>query len=86
VRLPANLDFAAAKPLWLSLSALRGEALTIDAADVDRLGAPCLQVLLMCKAAWSEDGQPFQISAPSPALVSSLTVMGFDHNLEKVSA
>jgi len=83
MRLPANLDFSAAKPLFEGLMALRGQPLAVDAAEVERFGAPCAQVLLAAKAAWAADGVAFEISAPSPAFASAASIMGFDHNLER---
>jgi chemotaxis protein CheX len=84
MRLPGILDFTAAKPLWESLTAARGQALALDASEVERLGAPCLQVLLAAKSAWAADNTEFHIAAPSPAFVAAASTMGFDHNLERV--
>jgi chemotaxis protein CheX len=86
MQLPANLDYGAARPLWDCLMGLRGQPLTLQAADVERMGAPCLQVLLAGKAVWARDGASFQIEAPSPAFVTAAAIMGFDHQLEEVGA
>jgi len=62
VVLPAVLDIRAAGPLKAEILALRGQALTLDASAVERLGGLCLQVLLSARAAWADDGQVLTVT------------------------
>lgn len=73
--LSGALDVRAAAGLYQSLAAKRGAPLTIDAAQVERLGAQCLQVLLAASRAWRADGHAFAISGMSPAMQEGLRIM-----------
>jgi chemotaxis protein CheX len=74
--LPPILDLKAAAPLRDALLALRGNDVTLDGAEVQRLGGQCLQVLLAARAAWETDGYRFEIHGPSSDLADALTLMG----------
>ncbi|MNE37392.1 hypothetical protein D3C77_226940 [compost metagenome] len=50
------LDLRAAAPLKAELMAARGQALTLDASAVERLGGQGLQVLLSAIRTWRADG------------------------------
>ena len=76
LRLPAVLDTAAAPSLVQELTALRGGALALEAADVTRMGGLCLQALLSAKATWAADGQPFEIKNLTPAMQEILALCG----------
>ena len=67
ITLSDNLDLKAAPPLRTALMEARGAPANIDATNVQRLGGLCLQVLLSAEATWATDGQPFTITAASPA-------------------
>lgn len=71
-----NLDLQAAEPLRAELMALRGRPLTIDAADVNRLGGLCLQVLMSARRIWSEDGHSLTVDQPSSAFTEQLAGFG----------
>jgi chemotaxis protein CheX len=74
--LAENLDLSAAGPLHGDLSRLRGHAVTVDAANVERLGALCLQVLLAAARAWAADGQPFTVAASSASFDATVALFG----------
>ncbi|MGA0605888.1 STAS domain-containing protein [Phenylobacterium sp. VNQ135] len=76
LRLEPVLDLTAAAPLAQALTARRGQALVLDGSRVQRLGGPCLQVLLSAKATWDADGQSLTLSEPSPELTAALALMG----------
>ena len=78
VALADRLDQGAAGPLAGELMGLRGRDLTLDAASVQRIGGPCLQVLLSARAAWAADGARFQIADASPAFREAVALMGSD--------
>lgn len=74
--LPAILDFRAATPLAEGLLALRGAALTIDTARVERIGGQCLQVLLSAKQTWSADDTALSFTNLTPGFVEGLRLLG----------
>ena len=74
--LPAVLDFQAATPLAARLRALRGAALTVDAARVEWLGGQCLQVLLSAKHSWRADAAALQFTGLTPAFCDGLRRLG----------
>jgi chemotaxis protein CheX len=74
--LAPNLDLAAARPLRDALIARRGAALEIDASDVRRLGAPCLQVLVAARQDWDDAGVTLRFTARSPEFDEALRLMG----------
>jgi chemotaxis protein CheX len=76
VRLAEVLDLNAAAPLAEELMALRGRPLTLDAGEVQRLGAQCLQVLLSARGAWAQDGAAFAIASPSAEFADTLALLG----------
>lgn len=57
------LDIRAAEPLRAELLALRGQAVSLDASRVERLGGLCLQVLLSARRTWASDGQSLTLAS-----------------------
>ena len=78
IPLPAVLDLAAAGPLTERLLSARGSDLSIDAADVLRVGGQCLQVLLAAAKTWSADRASFEIARPSAEFVEALQRFGIE--------
>jgi chemotaxis protein CheX len=78
VTLPAELNIRAAAPLVAELLAVRGKDVAIDASQVERAGAQCLQVLLSAVATWSADGHELTVTEPSPAFSDAIDVAGLD--------
>jgi chemotaxis protein CheX len=76
--LPSELDIKAAAPLAAELIAARGADIALNASQVERVGAQCLQVLLSAAATWSADGMEFSIDEPSPAFVDAIGIAGLD--------
>lgn len=74
-----SLDMTAAGPLHKALLGRRGQALTVDASQVRRVGGQCLQVLLSAQSTWAADGAEFQIVDPSPEFADGLVLMGAAH-------
>jgi|CXWL01.1.fsa_nt_gi chemotaxis protein CheX len=75
MRLPQILDLGAAAPLWSGLSSVRGQALQVDASEVERFGGLCLQVLVAAQAQWRADGVEFSIVNPSSAFADGVRLM-----------
>lgn len=76
--LPGELDIKAAVPLAAGLVAARGADLVLDASQVERVGAQCLQVLLSAAATWSADGHALAIEHASPAFADAVRIAGLD--------
>ncbi len=76
IELTENLDLTAATPLSEALHAVQGQAVQLNTAKVERLGAQCLQVLLSASQSWSDEGIGFEILDASPAFSKGLEVFG----------
>lgn len=76
LELPAVMDLTAAAPLAAELLALRGQAVSLDASAVERLGGLCLQVLLSARATWAADGVALTFERASAALRETLALAG----------
>ncbi|WP_312139035.1 STAS domain-containing protein [Brevundimonas sp. BH3] len=68
ITLPAIMDIRAAEPLKAELMQYRGQAVTLDASGVERLGGLCLQILLAAVKTWKADGQALIFLNVSKAL------------------
>lgn len=76
VYLPAILDLRAASPLAAEILQARGRHLTIDASNVQTVGALCVQILLSARATWAADAMSFNLVHPSETFLESLGVLG----------
>lgn len=76
--LPTELDIKAAAPLAAELIAARGGDLALNASQIERVGAQCLQVLLSAAATWAADGQELTIEEPSPAFADAIQIAGLE--------
>lgn len=76
IALPALLDLRAAVALRDDMLALRGQAVTLDASAVERLGGLALQVLLSAAKTWAVDGCPLAISPASDAFADQCRAFG----------
>jgi chemotaxis protein CheX len=76
LRLAPVLDLKAATDLAGELLALRGRDLAIDAANVRRIGAQCLQVLLVARASWAADGHQLSFSEASEDFREGVALLG----------
>ena len=76
--LVASMDLRAAEPLLHSLHEILGQGgkVVIDAAAVDRLSTPCVQILLSAAQHMEQHGIPFVIRSPSDAFVSAFDDLG----------
>lgn len=86
MRLAPRLDLAAASPLHSALLAARGDALTIDLSEVERIGASCAQVLVSAQKTWAADRVPLTFDQPSPEASAQLALLGLDSLLLGASA
>ena len=70
------LDLKAAEPLKAALLERQGQALSLDASGVQRLGGLCLQLLLAARRSWTEAGQALAIAPRSAAFDEALALFG----------
>lgn len=74
--LPSRLDSRYAEELRGLLIAERGKVLTIEASDVEFLGAQAAGLLVSAAKTWSKDGLTLKINQPSETFVSDLGLLG----------
>ena len=82
VQLPPVLDLKAADALLRDFRAARGQAVTVDASQVQRLGGLCLQVLLSAQGAWEADGKALDFADCSAAFRENLKLLGADELID----
>jgi len=74
--LPSKMDAAAAHGLKAALLERGGGSLSLDASEVQQMGALCLQVLLSAQKSWRHEGLGFVVKNPSPAFRDSVALLG----------
>jgi len=85
LKLAATMDLRAAEPLLHSMQEAMGQGgkLVVDAAAVDRLSTPCVQVLITALQHMEQNTMPFVIKSPSEAFVSAFDDLGLFSYLMK---
>ena len=78
IALTQVLDLTAAKPLFEALQDTRGQAVTICAKNVERIGGQCVQVLLAASKAWHSEGHGFKLINSSDDFISGLQTFGLN--------
>lgn len=76
LQLPEVLDLTFAGPLAESLLAMRGAPVAVDAAQVQRVGAQCVQVIMSAVSTWKADGLALSVVDPSPEFRDALSLLG----------
>ena len=74
--LDETLDLNAAARLRSLLLPLRGANLSLDAGNVQHLGAQCAQVLASASATWAADGRAFTIAKASEPFGQGARLLG----------
>lgn len=74
--LPASLPGETAAHVADAILGARSHPLRLDAAAVERIDTPCLQVLLSAASLWREDGMTMKFAGTSPVLESNLGTLG----------
>jgi chemotaxis protein CheX len=74
--LPGVLDLRAAAPLKAQLQGHAAAPVELDAANVERVGGLCAQVLIAAAAAWRGADLSFRILNASQAFREDLARMG----------
>lgn len=81
ISLPPVLDLAAAAALKAEIEARLGAPLDVDAANVERVGGLCLQILLAASAACGRPDLGFRVVNASQAFRDDVKLMGADRLL-----
>lgn len=76
LKLPETLDLNAATGVHKQLIGLKGNSVEIDASDVRKSGAQCIQVLMAAKKTWDADDKSLVIGAMSEAFENTLKLLG----------
>lgn len=76
IYLPKILDMVAATPLRDNFLIKEGFSVLVNAENVQKLGAQCLQVLLSAKNAWEFNEYDFIVDKPSNEFIEFLSFMG----------
>jgi len=76
VALPECLDSSAATAVRDMLLAARGASIEVDAAQVRRVGAQSLQILVAASRTWEADGHTYKIINPSAEFIDVATLLG----------
>jgi len=76
LKLPEVLDLNAASRLHEQVLSHKGEDIDIDATDVSRVGAQCVQVLLAAAVSWRADDQSLKVKQASDAFIKTLQLLG----------
>ena len=76
LQLSQDLDGSQVKPLLDQLAKKRGNTLQINASKVERLGAPCAQVLVAAARTWRDEMHVLQIVKPSESFIEGIDQMG----------
>lgn len=80
--LPSVLDLRAVASLKADVAASGSAPIEIDASKVERIGAPCLQVLLAAAKARSSDNRGWRIASASEAFRDDVRLMGASAKLQ----
>ena len=75
-----------ASDLARMILAARGSELTIDASDVQHLGAQCGQILVSAKTTWKADQKALRIVGGSEEFIEGARLLGLQSALQDEDA
>jgi chemotaxis protein CheX len=78
LKLPQTLDVAAVRAVREDLLTRRGTATTMDASDVERIGALGVELLIAAQRQWQKDDSVLQLVGLSEAVTDAFTDLGLD--------
>jgi chemotaxis protein CheX len=78
LKLPQTLDVAAVRAVREDLLARRGTATTMDASDIERIGALGVELLIAAQRQWQKDDSVLQLVGLSEAVTDAFTDLGLD--------
>lgn len=76
LKLPETLDLNAATAVHEQLVKLKGNEIEIDASEVKKSGAQCIQVLIAAKKTWDAENKSLLIGTMSEAFENTLKLLG----------
>ena len=83
--LPNKLDTAAAPGLLSAIRAERGAPLTLDAVQVQGIGAICGQILASAHAAWAADGHALGLTRAA-GIAGDLALLGLSDMFDQMDS
>lgn len=83
-KLPQVLDQRGAQTVSARLLDQLGQALSLDASDIRRLGAVGVEMLISAQRQWQADDVPFEVRDWSPEALKSLATLGVDPHALRV--
>lgn len=78
LKLPQTLDVAAVRAVREDLLTRRGTATTMDASDIERIGALGVELLIAAQRQWQKDDSVLQLVGLSEAVTDAFTDLGLD--------
>lgn len=78
LKLPQTLDVAAVRAVREHLLGRRGTTTTVDASEVERIGALGIELLIAAQRQWQKDERVLQLVGPSDAVMDALRDLGLD--------
>ena len=78
---PARVDATTVAELTQALRGLRGQDLTVDLSQTERMGGQGGQLLQAALRTWSEDGRSLTIANIAASLTQALDRLGLSHVL-----
>lgn len=79
--LDSVLDLNAAGSLHTKLLGLRGSDLVIDASAVEKVGTPCIQVIMSAQKTWESENKSLTFSKMSDPLMKTMQLSGVNYEL-----
>jgi len=78
LKLPQTLDVAAVRAVREDLLGRRGTATTVDASEVERIGALGIELLIAAQRQWQKDESVLQLVGLSGTVTDAFKDLGLD--------
>jgi len=79
--LDSVLDLNAAGSLHTQLLGLRGSDLVIDGSSVEKVGTPCIQIIMSAQKTWEGENKSLTFSKMSDPLMKTMQLSGVNYEL-----
>lgn len=80
IDLPVHLDLTTCAPLRQEIEAMRGQPISLNAHQVDFLGAAGAELLLAAQAEWRASDLTFDLTQPSEGFLAGMDQLGLPHS------
>jgi chemotaxis protein CheX len=78
LKLPQTLDVAAVRAVREDLLGRRGTDITVDASDVERIGALGIELLIAAQRQWRKDDSALKLVGVSDTVTDAFQDLGLD--------